>query len=753
MTKPLTAMKMQYILPIALMAALFAGCNKAEVEIPGNNNEGLAEIKAQIVNTKTTYDDTGKFSWVANDRITVVVYNDGTTDASKLNVFDHYTYTNSTGAGETATFTGSTVNAPWHEYGVALYPNKNASTYNCLQEAGAYDTGFRVVVNQEIHPDLSNPLDVVPLIGRKNSNDVYQFKTAMGVLQVTVSNIPADAYYLYLQDPSGTFAFSGTFEVGSQDVINASDAVSPSGNAFKKTIAFTPASAGETRTFYFPVPVGTIPAGTMLKMDKGYAGGYANIMTKTLKDPVTITANHVTPLKAVSAQKWVSLGAGKFIDDNGFYATSGTSSHVDVTIEQLQGSTKEFRVVNPYQAYIDAKGKTSDVGTPDPYFYFTLKDEGYVDYAKYNTSLYYYGPWYGDQYGVFSVAPNTSGSYNKWNNVVLKSDTSGNPLNVQLAPLYTKNSDNSILANCSENPKIEIVFPGSTEMLTIANYANGASVTYTAGDVTATINNSAITSVKVVAAASLADGVAALRTGGEMLTFTASGSQQFSGLAAGDYRLVYKVETDGHGFTFKDGGAFSIAAANQVSLTASMVSVNVFAGNKDGSAVYDGSAAGAAPLVDGVTNTFWHSPWMDASTLQYYQGYNYYVDITDPYYPSDLDATYGAYVDIALDQALQNFHFSYYVRHNNNNGEPREIKIYGSHDGATWTSTPLQTVADDALMKVGAGSQVELNPINASEAYEYLRFAITKAGNGDTPSDLTSGSGSTALAEILLFKD
>ena len=320
-------MKMKYLLPAAMMAVLFAGCNKAEVEIPGNDNEetveAKAEIKAEIVNTKTTYDDTGKFSWASSDKITVVVYNDGTTDASKLNVFDHYTYNNSTGAGENATFTGSAINAPWHEYGVALYPNANMSSNNCLKEAGAYDTGFRVYVNQEITPNLDNPLEVVPLIGRKNSNDVYQFKTAMGILQVTVTDIPADAYYLYLYDPSGTFAFSGYFEVGSQDVIKASDAVSPSGNAFKKTIAFTPAAAGETRTFYFPVPVGTIPAGTQLKLDKGYSGGFDNIMIKTLKDPVPITANHVTPLKAVAAVPQADvLGTYTMAVTNGSYSSN-----------------------------------------------------------------------------------------------------------------------------------------------------------------------------------------------------------------------------------------------------------------------------------------------------------------------------------------------------------------------------------------------------------------------------------------------
>ena len=737
-------MKMKYLLPIFTLALIVAGCNKADIDTPSNNDgpqatEQLATLKAEIVNSKTSYDDEGKFSWVAADKITVVVWNDGSTDGTKLNALDHYTYNNSTGAGVTATFTGSAINSPWNELGVALYPNKNVSTYNCLQEAGAYDTGLQVTVNQEIRPTLDNPLEVVPLIGRKNAQGVYQFKTAMGILKVTVSDIPADAYYLYLQDPSSSYAFSGTFAVGDQDEIRAEDAVSPSGNAFKKTVAFVPEAAGETRTFYIPIPTGTIPAGVQLKLDRGYPT-YENVMTKTFTKPVTITANHVTPLAAVVAESWTSLGTGKFMDDNGFYATSGTSPHVSVTIEQNDNDSDRYRVVNPYQAYMDLKNISPDVDTPDPYFYFTIKEDGSVEYSNYYTSLYYYGPWYQDQYGVFSIVQSSTVSTNTWNNFVLKSDGSGNPLNVQIAPGYV--AKGKIVANCTQNPKIEIVFPGGTEMMTIANYANNGTVTYADGVLTANVGNY-VSAIRVVLASDLASGVAALKAGGSgIITFTASGTETLTGYENGSYRMVYVVETDGHGYTFKDGGAVQVfnpeAESGLLTLDESMITVNSDAGTYAGTSWYDG--VGKKGLVDSDLSTFWHSAYSAA------EGYTSYYQ-----WGTDFDPEYGICIDIALPEAIDAFHLSYYIRHNNNNGRPREIKFAGSNDGTTWYY--ITTVSNDDMANATTSSpRVDLPSVTMSTAYSHLRIGITKAGDG--PSDLTvAKGGSTALGEILLYKD
>lgn len=171
-----------------------------------------------------------------------------------------------------------------------------------------------------------------------------------------------------------------------------------------------------------------------------------------------------------------------------------------------------------------------------------------------------------------------------------------------------------------------------------------------------------------------------------------------------------------------------------IPLNSTMITVNSDAGTLDGSSNYDGN--GKAGLVDGNTSTYWHSA--------YYGGYSGYYDNT-----VDFDTTYGICIDIHLPTAVEDFHISYYTRHNNNNGRPRKIIYAGSNDGSTWTEIGS---VEDACMDVGAGVRVDLPNVDGDTAYNYLRIGITKSG--DASNDLTvSAGGSTALGELLLFKD
>jgi len=177
----------------------------------------------------------------------------------------------------------------------------------------------------------------------------------------------------------------------------------------------------------------------------------------------------------------------------------------------------------------------------------------------------------------------------------------------------------------------------------------------------------------------------------------------------------------------------------QVWVKADQVSVNSDAGTYDGTSHYDG--VGPAGLVDFDKQTFWHS--------SYFAGYSSYYDNS-----KDFDPVYGVYADIALTTPMQDFSFSYYIRHNNANGRPREVKVAGSHDGTTWTL--IATVADDSIMDKAAGARVDLPAMHGAEAYEYLRFGITKSGpNSDSLTEIAPGAegiGNTALAELLLFE-
>lgn len=718
-------MKTRYIIMLALGAMVAYACNKEEIaqnEIVGPaQEETLTEIKAEIVDTKTAYDELGHFSWASGDKLAVVVWKEST-------AFDRDGFTLSDGAGSNAaTFSGS-ISSGWTELGVALYPHPELGTV--ITQAGTYDSGaadcgLQINKAQEITPSLDSPLSSVPLIGRKNGNGIYQFKTAVGILKITVSNIPADAQYLYLIDPNKTYSFSGKFNLSGLDEISEANAVYTNDNDYKTTISFTPQAAGETRTFYVPVPTGTIPAGVQLKLDKGYAGGYANVFTKTTTKPITVTANHVTPLAAFSAETWNDVaGTGTFYDNNGFYATSSYDSPVSVTIQQNASDPARYRVVNPYQAYIDAASLTPS-GTfvgPDPYFYFTLKD-GWVDFDSYHTGLQYYSRWSGYEWcGEFTlVHPAKAGASNKWNNAVIKADGSGNPLNVQLAPRYSYNNGASA-SDTYENPKIEIVFPGSSPMLTVANYADGGTATCSNGTVTATIGNATITALKAVAATDLAAGVAAIKADTGVLTFTESGSKSFAGLAEGTYRLVYKLETADHGFTFKDGGEFVVSSGVKIALTSEMVSVSA-------NETYSGDDGGPAALVDGNTSTHWHSPWSFTGTY---------------------DSTYGIYIDIDLGSGneVASFKARFHLR-NSLNDHPDHIKIYASTDRSSWGSALAEV--SDIYSTYGANSWTDFIPFTAASASRYVRIAIlsTNGSNGKV-SDLTT-SGCTHMAELELY--
>lgn len=717
-------MKTRYILTLALGTMIAFACNKEEIEQPEivpetPKTEGLTEIKAEIVETKTTYDVDGKFSWLSTDKITVVVYNSGT------NELNHYTFSNSTGNGTSATFTGGPVADPYVEEGFALYPNPNdaAAGTVSLDKAGAHDTGVQVVKRQEITPNLSNPMAAIPLIGRKNGSGIYQFKTAVGVLKVTVTDIPADAKYLYLYDPSGTYPFSGKFAIGDLSELRAADAVSPSGNDFKTTINFTPEAAGETRVFYIPVPTGTIPAGVQLKMDKGYPS-FANIFTKTTTKEIPVTANHVTPLAAIAAETWNNVGTGKFMDDDGFYATGyygrTASDFINVTIEQHASDASRYRIVNPYQAYIDAQSKTPMVGAkgPDSYLYFTLKD-GYVDFDTYRCGLDYYS-----YYGEFAMnSPKAKGYSNYWNNTVIKYAGDGvTPLNIQLAPIYTTVADGSVLASCHQNPKIEIVFPSSSPMLTEgANYANRGTVTCSNNTASAVLGTD-VGEIKAVAASDLASGVAAIKADAAgVLTFTTSESQDFAGLADGTYRLVYRVsEGDGtHGFTFKDGGDFTVYSGVKIDLSTCTVSP-IATETSEGSVAY---------LYDGNTSTYWHSPWSVAGTY---------------------DSTYGIYIDVDLGSGneVTKFKARFHLR-NSLNDHPDHIKIYASTDGSSWGSA-LADVSG-IYSTYGQNSWTDFVPFTAASASRYVRIAILQStGDNGEVSDLTS-TGCTHLAELELY--
>ena len=425
--------------------------------------EELSTVTAELSDeiTKTAYDSEGIFSWTASDRITMVLYNNGSADASKKGKVDKYTYDNKSGAGVIATFSGTAISSPWVEAGLALYPNYNVSSYNKLEEGGSYDVdlgteAFQVKLGQEIRPNLETPLDLVPLIARKGGDGIYHFKTATGILKITITNIPSAARYVVLKS-NNDYYMCGTFNLDAGDTeIKESNYVS--GGYYQKSIYFVPETDGETRDFYFPIPTGTIPAGMTLFMDTGSS---ERILTKTTTKPITITANHITPIKAVTAEHYKTIGTAKFFDKG---VTNGY--HADVELQQSLDNSKDYRLVNPYGAYKAANNNTAAYD-PDPYLYFTITGETTeggktkVTFQKHAIGL----NMDSSSGNVIIQHPTVDGKWDKTtgdadHNIVRLADGSGNPLVVQLAPFYCYNDMSNGWPRDTYDHLIEILFPG-----------------------------------------------------------------------------------------------------------------------------------------------------------------------------------------------------------------------------------------------------------------------------------------------------
>ena len=710
---------------IALAALALAACAK-EVEspvAPAPKASRTVTITAGFdETTKTAYDAQGKFSWVQGDKIGIVV-TDGTTTKQVTFTADS--------DGSPAFFTGE-VEEGFELTQWASYPfTQEYDGYACNDLAWDEEIGGWRLWGS-IKPALEDPLSCIPLIGKKIGNTPsYSFKTAVGVVKFTVENVPTDAAYAYLEVPQGDANLNGWYDLSPEGYLLMENAIEPWANRYNWN---APTEANTTLDYYFFLPVGTIPAGSWFELCKA---DWSAIDSFQIKQDIQVVRNAVVNVAPIHFEPyvpegWNSLGMGLFMDDDAFYANGyygrTADDYIPVEIQQNTKDATQFRLVNPYQAYIDLTGGEmveNPVG-PSEYLTFQLRSDigsNFVLNDSYRTGLAYYD--WGES--AFDH-PYWSGVANYWNNRVIKKGSNGLPANIQLAPVYFRASDWAQFNNASENPKIEIVFPGYQPLLPNNNYPTQASAAYSDGAVNVTINSETISAVRVKVAASLDAGVAAMEMSQYDLTFTASGSQELE-LAPGTYRLVYKVETNGRGYTYKDGGNFEVSSLAKVALTADMITVSTDATYGGGNS-YDGGTYTA--LVDGNLETYWHSA--------------YQTQEGDDYDWNDLDPTYGAYIDIALNAPLKTFQFRYTTRHNNSGNVPRAMVFAVSSNGSDWSI--VDTVEDES-MNVGSGVTVTLPVLTANASFTYLRIGITKAGDDQ---DLTvPAGGSTSIAEIALY--
>ena len=194
-------------------------------------------ITARLAETRTAYDDAGKFAWVAGDKINVLITNGTTKKQVAFTTAE---------AGPEVPFTGQ-VDEGFQVTGEAAY-------------AVDFDTEKQKWVlpaSVTVNPD--SPLSSLPLFGAADSEQLYQFKTATGILKFTVENVPLATASVSLETVGDDApALCGELAAAPAEGVVTMAALENGGK--KLVSAGAPAEINTTMTYWFFVPAGTLPA-------------------------------------------------------------------------------------------------------------------------------------------------------------------------------------------------------------------------------------------------------------------------------------------------------------------------------------------------------------------------------------------------------------------------------------------------------------------------------------------------------------
>ena len=348
---------------ILYFAVACAGILAISCQKDSNSNDVKEASKGRVVTLsasvdalKTTYADDKTFSWVAGDAISVMVSNGEETKAVEFTTEQ---------SGASVFFTG-TLEEGYDFTGKAFYP----SNMSPRDTAGTYALSLPSKIS-----DTKNPLSAIPLVGELDGETLY-FHTAVGVMKFTVKNIPEPAYYftLYAKVP-----LSGEFLLSEDGLIKMDNVVEE-----KESVMVYSYFKGESeQTFYFPIPVGTLPA-------DGYEVAVETIIEKALVDKVgsvdiKIAPNSLTVVNPITCPDYEPPYTATLKEDwTGEYEDDVLTVSCDAS----------YYVFNLYRASVIQENLPStviDVMSEEPLLYMSygytpdqLVNYGYL----YNTSPY-----------------------------------------------------------------------------------------------------------------------------------------------------------------------------------------------------------------------------------------------------------------------------------------------------------------------------------------------------------------------------
>lgn len=308
---------------IATTTLVALSCAKKEVPTNETNEFIPLVINAEVDDevTKTTYTDNGtkyEFSWNQDDYVAVQVYKGGLSakpDQIKFKAQSDGPTTTLVQVGNTFDLTDGHAVDGYSNKGYTLgdyafYPKYAEASNNDLLYTrnetgyGDGDSSTDYVKLYESIPYVpSNPSSIIPIIGKKESGDgtpntLFKFKTATGVLKISLKQIPAGATKLVLTSKNVSDQLSGEWLFTDDTYTNGIVMDTDNKNYTNtKIVTFTDLSGLDTFTdFFVPIPVGDIH-GLIIDIKKDDS----TLLWRVSTDEVlTITRGVVTELPQIN---------------------------------------------------------------------------------------------------------------------------------------------------------------------------------------------------------------------------------------------------------------------------------------------------------------------------------------------------------------------------------------------------------------------------------------------------------------------
>ena len=228
--------------------------------ITGSCDEKSVSCTVVVLPLNVSVQDNLFTEWKVGDQIGVIVKNE---DGAYAQV--PFSAAN---AGATAFFKGSIPYGYTSFSGVATYPftgSKNDLDFDCdgnphVSGDSKFNNTYRLYGS--LYPSEEAPLSTLPLVGQLDKDNIFQFKAAAAAVKFTIQNTPEGMTGLRLVSSNDANPLNGWFNLADDGTIRMANAVDPWGDRY--CWPATTIQKGETRDFYFFLPLGTLPAGTQV---------------------------------------------------------------------------------------------------------------------------------------------------------------------------------------------------------------------------------------------------------------------------------------------------------------------------------------------------------------------------------------------------------------------------------------------------------------------------------------------------------